>query len=393
MSAHVAVFAHDLAANGVARNGIAVATHLAKNGIRTDLVVADARGVFAAEPLGAARLFALEAFAPGASRARQVLGTALALRAYLEREKPALLLSMGNHGHFAAWLGARGFGCARVYRISNALARGSWLRRGVRSATLALIARDARRLVLVAPTLLAGEEIGRAFGAGRVRVIPNGVDLAGARRLASAACPHPWLGEAIPVVLAIGRLHAQKNFAALVRAFARVRAARPARLVVLGSGPEANRRALIDLASELGVADAVDLPGSVENPCAHLARAAAFALPSRWEGSSNALLEALACGTPIVASRSAGDAVSILGDGEFGILFDVDDEASFAAALLRQLSPDAVRPGHRASRYDLAATLAAYEACVREVLSIDRSSHVLPERSGKTRTADAVRVT
>ena len=373
MKARIALFAHDLAANGVARNAIAVARGLAAAGHATDLLVARGDGRFAAESPGAARIVPLTA--REGRRARELWSTARALRGYLSAHAPALFVSMGNHGHADAWLGSRGFRGKRAYRISNDLQRampgapldrlGAWRRSRIAS----LLARDADQLWLVSPALRATAAFAEAARAGRVRVIPNGVDLARAAELARLDCPHPWLEGGPPVVLAIGRFHPQKNFAALLRAFALLRRTRPARLVILGDGPARERALLERRASELGVAADVALPGIAHNPYAYLSRAAAFALPSWWEGSSNALLEALACGTAVAASRSAGDAAHVLGDGKYGVLFDPSDDREIARALLLQISDAAVRAGDRARDFALRRTLERIESCVSELIA------------------------
>ncbi len=89
-----------------------------------------------------------------------------------------------------------------------------------------------------------------------------------------------------------------------------------------------------------------------------------FALASHWEGSSIALLEALAAGTPTVVSRAAGDAAEVLDHGRYGLLVDPGDADAFAAALLRQIE-DPVFPGDRAAAFDMATMARAY----REVLA------------------------
>ena len=96
---------------------------------------------------------------------------------------------------------------------------------------------------------------------------------------------HPWfIPGGAPVLLGVGRLDSQKDFPTLLKAFARIRAVRAARLVILGEGQE--RAALVALARELGVATEVDLPGFVENPFAYMTRAAVFILSSIYEGLS-----------------------------------------------------------------------------------------------------------
>jgi glycosyltransferase involved in cell wall biosynthesis len=138
-----------------------------------------------------------------------------------------------------------------------------------------------------------------------------------------------------PLVLAVGRLIAQKDHATLLRAFARVRQDVPdARLAILGWGAlEDETRAL---AAELGLADAVTIPGRLE-PRAWLDRADVFAHTPRWEGFGIVLLEAMLAGLPIVATRASA-VPEIVADGETGIVVepgDVDGVARALAGLLR----------------------------------------------------------
>jgi len=150
-------------------------------------------------------------------------------------------------------------------------------------------------------------------------------------------------------VLGVGKLKPQKGFDVLLRAFARVRAARPARLVILGEGPQ--RRALEQLARELGLsADDVALPGFVANPYAWMARSAVFALSSRWEGLPNALIEALACGCAVVSSDCPSGPAEILENGRLGPLVPVDDAAALAAAIERALAPSDPAPRRARAR-------------------------------------------
>jgi glycosyltransferase involved in cell wall biosynthesis len=82
-----------------------------------------------------------------------------------------------------------------------------------------------------------------------------------------------------------------------------------------------------------------------------MAAAGALALPSLWEGSSNVLLEAMACGTPVIASRTAGDAEHVLDGGKHGVLVDPHDVESLAAALVRQTGTGRVEPGNRVQSF------------------------------------------
>ena len=109
-------------------------------------------------------------------------------------------------------------------------------------------------------------------------------------------------------IVAAGRLTRQKGFDLLIRAVAPILRRRPeVRLTILGAGPEES--ALRSLAESLGVWDSVSLPGFVENPYRFFKAAGLFVLSSRWEGLPNVVLEALACGTAVVAFDCAGGAM------------------------------------------------------------------------------------
>ena len=114
-------------------------------------------------------------------------------------------------------------------------------------------------------------------------------------------CEHPWLKDSgPPVILAIGRLSKAKDFPTLLRAFARLSIGRSLRLIVLGKGKLLNK--LLALARDLGISDRVHFAGFVANPYAFLARATLFVLSSRREGLPTVLIEALACGCPVVST-------------------------------------------------------------------------------------------
>jgi glycosyltransferase involved in cell wall biosynthesis len=142
------------------------------------------------------------------------------------------------------------------------------------------------------------------------------------------------IADGAPLVLAIGRLIAQKDHATLLRAFARVHEALPeARLAILGWGPlEGSTR---ELATELGVADFVLLAGRVE-PRDWLLRADVFAHTSRWEGFGIVLLEAMLSGLPVVATAVSAVPEIVL-DGQTGLLAGAGDDEAVADHLLELL--------------------------------------------------------
>lgn len=165
------------------------------------------------------------------------------------------------------------------------------------------------------------------------------------RKLAFAPNPLPPPPEGPPAAhrgrlfLAVGRLHRQKAYDVLLEAFARIAAELPDwRLAALGEGEQ--RGALEAQAARLGLAERVDWLGQVADPWPWLRAAEVFVLPSRYEGTPNALLEAMSCGlAPIVSDATAG-ALDFVSDEVSGLVVPVEDPAALAAAM-RRLAGDA----------------------------------------------------
>ena len=169
-----------------------------------------------------------------------------------------------------------------------------------------------------------------------------------------APISHTWFSPTtLPVILGIGRLVPQKDFPTLLKAVAHVNRKYPARLLILGEGRE--RATLEALASELSIAKNVSLPGFEPNPYAFLARASVFVLSSAWEGLPNALIEALACGCPVVSTNCPSGPQEILSNGTFGPLVPVGDHLALAEAILQTLEhpPNVERLRSRAAEFDI----------------------------------------
>jgi glycosyltransferase involved in cell wall biosynthesis len=196
-----------------------------------------------------------------------------------------------------------------------------------------------------------------------VTVIPNGVDLERITGLAKQPLEHPFFADdGVPVILGVGRLSRQKNFEALLRGFARARSHRPLRLLILGPGSEARRARLRRLAATLGIGEAVAIEGYCANPFPYMRRAGLLALTSRWEGASNVLLEAMACGCPVVAVEVPTGVAEVLEGGAVGPLVAPGDDAALAGAMLDRLARPRASDAlvDRAGRYALRSTLGAY---------------------------------
>ena len=133
--------------------------------------------------------------------------------------------------------------------------------------------------------------------------------------------------------------------------------------MILGEAQaEARRARLQEQGESLGVAADLALPGLVENPYAYMARAGVFALSSAWEGLSGVLVEAMACGCPVVSTDCPGGSAEILEDGRFGPLVPVGDPAALAGAIRAVLDAprDPERLRRRAAEFDVDSSVERY---------------------------------
>jgi glycosyltransferase involved in cell wall biosynthesis len=219
-----------------------------------------------------------------------------------------------------------------------------------------LVPRLARRFYpwadeIVAVSEGAADDLVRAIGIDehRVTVVPNPIVTPELRTMAAEPLDDPWFADGGgPVALAVGRFTQQKDFPTLLRAVAAARARRPVRLLILGDGPERVR--LEALVSELGLEDAVRLPGWVVNPYPYMARADVFVLSSRWEGLPSVLIEALFCGAPVVATDCPSGPMEILEAGRHGVLVPVGDVGALADGIVRAVTGEVPRPSSESWR-------------------------------------------
>ena len=277
------------------------------------------------------------------------------LVAYLREDRPdAILAAEPRYNVIAVWsrglsgLGSRVVISERIQVSLHASFGGPWgeqslhdlLRRAYLKADAVVAVSDG-----VADDLAAYASIPRE----RITTVYNPV--VGPELLAKAREPldHPWFAPGMPpVILAAGRLDPQKDFATLIRAFAKVRARRPARLMILGAANPSNleyAHELEALPATLGIAADVAMPGFADNPFAFMARAALLVLSSLYEGLPGVLIQALGCGCPVVSTDCPSGPAEVLDGGRFGPLVPTGDDEALARAIERVL--DAPMPAER----------------------------------------------
>ena len=380
----LAIMMFDYAPSGVVRNALRIAGAAQQAGIRTEVWTAQRVGEMVQEiPQGVeARSLGVDLGDPYSlrDRKRALVRVATPLAGMMAELRPRILLSAGNHFHKPAAIAigqiAQEIAPRLIGRVSNALPRFSWWPAKLPNSLIKRI--NARRRYQVMDRLIAvSEQVRRDLQTrllvdpSKITVIPNGIDLVEVERLGREPMTHAWFDpDQPPVIIGTGRLTHQKGFDVLLRAFALARARCPMRLIILGKGPEQGR--LQALAEHLGIDSDVHLRGHVDNPLPYLRRAALFVLPSRWEGLSNALLEALASGTPMVATRCTGS-TELLDQGRYGKLVNVGDVDALAESILESLGkerPDDDVQRSRAREYDLASTLQSYVRLFQEELAL-----------------------
>lgn len=179
-----------------------------------------------------------------------------------------------------------------------------------------------------------------------MRAILNPINVERIQHRSQEAIAHPWFQDQnIPVIVTAARLAKQKQLDGLLRAFAQVVKVMPARLLILGEGPL--RGELESCARELGIADAVWMPGYDPNPYRYMAACDVFVLASAWEGCPIALQEAMACGAAVVVTDAPGGMKDIVEYGNFGVLVAAGDSDALATGILQILKQPELKQHYR----------------------------------------------
>ena len=279
-------------------------------------------------------------------RQRSLYASVHILERYLRRARPQMLVSALPSADAAAVCAAELTGRAvpvvvTVHNVPEDYYAPEWL---AASRTLYPLA-DA----VVAVSGGVAESVRRSVGvdAGRVRTIHNPVPAGSIRRLAQAEVTHPWFADGEPpVVLSVGREAPSKDYSTLVEAFGLARREVDSRLLILGRLSAPCREGLRSLARGLGVEGDLGFVDFDENPYRYMRRAGLLALSSRSEGLPGVILEALACGTPVVSTDAPHGPREILGG--WGDLPPVGDAPALARALVATLRGE--RPAAEALR-------------------------------------------
>ena len=327
----LSVFVRKVGGGGAQRVMLRLANGLTARGYDVDLVVLNTEGDFEREIDPRVRIVPLEA-----SRLAFCIPS---LARYLQQIQPVSMIATEPASNVCLAIAGRLSGTSTRIILREGLFPSAALREDAdRSTRLAL--RAARHVYPLADAIVPIASELRDDLAILIRMPPEALRLIAVNpvvtpELLAAAQEkpaHPWFEDGgPPVVLGVGRLESQKDFETLIRAFARVRNRRVCRLVILGEGLE--RRRLEVLVHRLGLTSDVSLPGFDPSPFAAMARCGTFVLSSRYEGLPNALIEALACGAPVVSTACPSGPRDILENGRLAPLVPVGDVAAMADAI------------------------------------------------------------
>ncbi len=302
----------------------------------------------------------------------------LRLARTIREERPALIVSFMNYGNLISIMAARWAGGRVPVVITehtplslhfdgrHSLGRRcrGWLAKRLYPAASAVVAvSDGLRRELIERFGVSSE---------RCHAIANPVDLDLVRKGAAEPLPADFPADGLPLVTTCGRLEPLKNQALLMEAFADLQAKHPARLLVIGDGSERGR--LEQKARELGIADRTLFLGFQANPFRFMAASAVFVLTSNWEGFGNVLVEAMACGVPVISSDCDHGPREIVQDCNGGLLFPVGDRSALASRMDRLLGDTGLRArlteaGRRSSiAFEAGAITRRYEKLLQSTL-------------------------
>lgn len=330
----ISIYLPSLNGGGAERVMVTLANGFVKRGLDVDLVLAKAEGPYLLEVDNKVKIIDL-----GTSR---VAFSLPGLVKYLRRERPIAMLSAMNHANVIALVARElsGISTRLVVSERNAMtAPGMPPVRGTAQIILLLMRwlypkADVVHAVSNGTADLLAESIG--INRKNIRVVYNPIDHDHIHTLSMEPLDHPWFANnQPPVILAMGRLTTQKNFPALIQAFKEVYKKIPSRLVILGEGELRGELEL--MVDKLVLKSNVYLPGFVDNPFKWMRNASLFVLSSYWEGLPNALIQAMACGTPVVSTDCPSGPAEILENGKWGRLVQPGDSKLLADAIVAAL--------------------------------------------------------
>jgi glycosyltransferase involved in cell wall biosynthesis len=330
----ITVFVPSLAGGGAEKMMVNLANEFASRDYDVDIVLATAEGPFVDRVAADVNIVDLNAPEPPGFN---LLGAVPGLVQYLRRVRPSAMLSALNRSNIVSILSTTLARTETTVVVSERNHLSRYLEHASKKERVAIpkliSATYPRADSVVAISSGVADDLAKRVNLPRknIDVIHNPAFSPEIAQKSMEPVSHPFLDSDAPVVIAVGSLTVQKDFLTLLRAFNRLYAERDARLLILGEGEQ--RETLETEMRKLGIKKFVDMPGFVDNPYPYMRRSDVFTLSSAWEGFGNVVVEALACGCPVVSTDCPSGPAEILDNGRYGPLVPVGADKELAEAI------------------------------------------------------------
>ena len=333
----IAFYIPSMDGGGAERVTLTLVNALAEKNLSVDLVLNRVEGAYLKEVSKKVNIVNLNT--------PRVLKSLLPLSRYMKQERPDIVISVMNYVNVITVLAKMISGNnAKVIltehgTLSSSLGTSKWISNLILKTMMSWTYKKSDFIVAVSNGV--ADDLSKQIKVNRNKittiynpvVTPNLLE----KSQDSSLLIHPWFDKnAPPVILGVGRLEKEKDFETLINAFAKVRAEKECYLVILGEGRLRSKLEL--LINELDLQDNVQLPGFVDNPYIWMLNADLFVLSSIHEGFGNVLVEAMACGTPVVSTDCPSGPNEILEGGKWGELVPVGNVESLSDAIIKAIS-------------------------------------------------------
>ncbi|MBL1215448.1 MAG: glycosyltransferase [Ignavibacteriae bacterium] len=334
----IAVFVANLYGGGAERMMLNLAKGFAEKGIETQLVLAIAEGPYLKDIPSSIEVIDFES--------KKVLYSINKLRKYLVEQKPDVLISTLSRVNIAAIIAKSlaGVNTKLILREANTFSvyldsnKSIWDK--IIDSMIKILYRRGDKIVAVSEGVADDLKKTLPRLKSKITVIYNPVIDEEVFERADEPVDNDWFNdEEIPVIIGVGRISEQKDFSTLIKAFNIVSQQKEIRLLILGKYNENDQEyvKLIELINELGISDKVKFEGFVSNPFAYLSRASVFVLSSKWEGLPGVLIQALACGCPVVSTDCPSGPNEVINNESIGYLSPVGDYEILADKIIKTL--------------------------------------------------------
>lgn len=330
MNKRVAIFIPSLHGGGAEKAMVNVANGIVRKGYSVDLILTKAEGEYLNDINKDVNIINLNK--------PRVLYSILPLIKYLRNIQPHSILSAMNYVNliciFSVWMS--GVKSRIIVSERTTLSKVKKFNKNYKRKIINLLVKKmytfTDKIICVSNGVAEDLHINYKIPNEKLCVIYNPVVNKKLIELSEENFNHNWFQSGqVPVILSVGRLIEDKDFDTLIYAYSEVIKSYNCKLLILGEGDK--RKHLEELILKLGLQDMVSLPGFVNNPYVYMKNAAVFVLSSRREGLPNVLIEAMACGTPVVSTNCVSGPREILEDGKYGTLVNVGDVMALADAI------------------------------------------------------------